>query len=435
MSLAMHRTSLASPTGAMKPSRIFGSSSVGTSLSSTYGSSTRIPKQAHSSSYRRLHPGPGPLPHFSHQKSYGTDSTTTWRKTSNDSGYASSGRNSYTHEDLKSGPLPNKPHILDKSGTHTREINYVAASRVTPAGHFSHQKSYGTDSTTTRRKTSNDCGYASSSGNSYTYGDLRSGKMKSLSQLNSQWNKASDLSRSPPNRSRMESSMDGVSSRTGHSYTQNHVGTKATLNGGSNTKSSSRGIYRSTTRLDYKDPKEDRKSLHNGRQSHSSHLIPHSLSNADTISGKENYSVRDADKTRKATMTALPGSDMKCAGNSSFNSSNSSPSNSMTMDGKYVEDLLEPLKSSFQEILITQPKGKLNVSTEGLYGNAYSLVLHKHGEMLYSGLQEVVTGHLVEKVYHDVMLSHDDDFLDTLNTAWSRYQESMKNISVILSYM
>ena len=285
MSLAMHQTSLASSssTGAMKPSRTFGSSSVGTGSSSTYGSSTRMQKQAHSSSSRALPYGPG--------------------------------------------PLPNKPYIPAKSGRGATEITYVAASRVTTAGHFSHQKSYCTDSTTTRRKTSNDSGYASSCRNSYTYGKLRSGKSKSLSQLNSHREETNDLSRSPSNRPRVESSIHGISSRTGHSYTQHHVGTTATLNGSSNTKSSSRGIYRSTTHLDYKDPKEDRKSLHNGGQSYSSHK---DLSNAYTTSGKENYSVRDVDKTRKATITALPGSDMKCARNSSFSSSNSSPSNSVS---------------------------------------------------------------------------------------------------------
>ena len=33
--------------------------------------------------------------------------------------------------------------------------------------------------------------------------------------------------------------------------------------------------------------------------------------------------------------------------------------------------------------------------------NAYTLVLHEHGEMLYHGLQEVVAEHLVEKVLNN----------------------------------
>ena len=37
--------------------------------------------------------------------------------------------------------------------------------------------------------------------------------------------------------------------------------------------------------------------------------------------------------------------------------------------------------------------------------SAYTLVLHKHGEMLYSGFKEVVTKHLVEKVSNCVNYS------------------------------
>ena len=283
MSLAMHRTSIPSSgsTGAMKPSRSYGTSS-GTSLSSTYGrSSARISKQTHSSTSRALPNGPG--------------------------------------------PLPNKPYTLDKSGTRTGSITFVAASRDT------HQKSYAVGSPAARRKTSNDPSNASSSRKSYPYGDLRSGKSKSLSQLNSsQRYETNDLLQSPSNRRRMESSMHGVSSmaRTGHSYTQNHVGTKAMLNGVSNTKSSSKSIYQSTTHLDYKDPKQERKSLHYGGQSYSSHK---DLSKPYITSGKDNYSVRDVDKTHKATITALPGSDMKCARNSSISSSNSSSPNSVSI--------------------------------------------------------------------------------------------------------
>ena len=280
MSLAMHRTSVPSSgsTGAMKPSRSYGTSSVGASLTSTYGSSTRKPKQAHSSTPRALPNGPG--------------------------------------------PLPNKPYTLDKSGTRTGSITFVAASRAT------HQKSYGMDSPAARRKTSNDSGYASSTSKSYAYGALRSGKSKSLSHLNSQRYETNDLLQSPSNRRRMESSMHGVSDRTGHSYTRNHVGTEAMLNGVSNTKSSSKSIYQSTTHLDYKDPKQERKSLHYGGQSYSSHK---DLSKAYITSGKDNYSVRDVDKTHKATITALPGSDMKCARNSSISSSNSSSPNSVSI--------------------------------------------------------------------------------------------------------
>ena len=49
----------------------------------------------------------------------------------------------------------------------------------------------------------------------------------------------------------------------------------------------------------------------------------------------------------------------------------------------------------FQEI---QRKNNSGLSFEELYRNAYTMVLHKHGERLYTGLKEVVTQHLVNKI-------------------------------------
>jgi hypothetical protein len=67
----------------------------------------------------------------------------------------------------------------------------------------------------------------------------------------------------------------------------------------------------------------------------------------------------------------------------------------MTMDEKYVESIWTLLKSAIQEI---QKKNNSGLSFEELYRNAYTMVLHKHGERLYSGLKEVVTQHLESKV-------------------------------------
>jgi len=67
----------------------------------------------------------------------------------------------------------------------------------------------------------------------------------------------------------------------------------------------------------------------------------------------------------------------------------------MTMDEKYVESIWELLKNAIQEI---QKKNNSGLSFEELYRNAYTMVLHKHGERLYTGLKEVVTQHLESKV-------------------------------------
>lgn len=65
------------------------------------------------------------------------------------------------------------------------------------------------------------------------------------------------------------------------------------------------------------------------------------------------------------------------------------------MDEKYVDTIWALLKNAIQEI---QKKNNSGLSFEELYRNAYTMVLHKHGERLYSGLKEVVTHHLENKV-------------------------------------
>ncbi|KAF8769975.1 Cullin-3 like protein [Argiope bruennichi] len=104
----------------------------------------------------------------------------------------------------------------------------------------------------------------------------------------------------------------------------------------------------------------------------------------------------------------------------------------MTMDEKYVQNIWSLLKNAIQEI---QKKNNSGLSFEELYRNAYTMVLHKHGERLYTGLTEVVTDHLVMKVRVDVLSSLRNNFLQTLNQAWNDHQTSMVMIRDILMYM
>jgi len=104
----------------------------------------------------------------------------------------------------------------------------------------------------------------------------------------------------------------------------------------------------------------------------------------------------------------------------------------MTMDEKYVENIWNLLKEAIQEI---QRKNNSGLSFEELYRNAYTMVLHKHGERLYSGLKEVVTNHLESKVRNDVLQALNNNFLQTLNAAWNDHQTSMVMIRDILMYM
>ncbi|XP_055371846.1 cullin-3 isoform X3 [Condylostylus longicornis] len=102
------------------------------------------------------------------------------------------------------------------------------------------------------------------------------------------------------------------------------------------------------------------------------------------------------------------------------------------MDEKYVETIWASLKNAIQEI---QKKNNSGLSFEELYRNAYTMVLHKHGNRLYVGLREVVTDHLVNKVRQDVLESLRNNFLPKLNQAWNDHQTSMVMIRDILMYM
>lgn len=104
----------------------------------------------------------------------------------------------------------------------------------------------------------------------------------------------------------------------------------------------------------------------------------------------------------------------------------------MTMDEKYVNNIWSLLRNAIQEI---QKKNNSGLSFEELYRNAYTMVLHKHGEKLYTGLREVVGDHLVHKVRDDVLASLHNNFLLTLNMAWQDHHTSMVMIRDILMYM
>lgn len=104
----------------------------------------------------------------------------------------------------------------------------------------------------------------------------------------------------------------------------------------------------------------------------------------------------------------------------------------MTMDVRYVENIWAGLKSAIQEI---QKKNNSGLSFEELYRNAYTMVLHKHGDKLYSGLRDVVSDHLSEKVQKDVLKALNDDFLAVLSQQWKDHQTAMVMIRDILMYM
>jgi cullin 3 len=56
--------------------------------------------------------------------------------------------------------------------------------------------------------------------------------------------------------------------------------------------------------------------------------------------------------------------------------------------------------------------------------NAYNLVLHKHGDLLYRGVCDCVRSHL-QAVATDVAATADECLLERLNAAWGEHQQTM----------
>lgn len=104
-----------------------------------------------------------------------------------------------------------------------------------------------------------------------------------------------------------------------------------------------------------------------------------------------------------------------------------------TMDENHVKSIWNRLKTAIQEI---QKKNNSGLSFEELYRNAYTMVLHKYGERLYTGLREVVRDHMINKVRVDVLRAlKTNNFLQVLNQEWNDHQISMTMIRDILMYM
>jgi len=74
------------------------------------------------------------------------------------------------------------------------------------------------------------------------------------------------------------------------------------------------------------------------------------------------------------------------------------------------------------------------LSFEELYRNAYNLVLHKHGTLLYEGVTEKLNSHLTETAER---LSNvpSNSLLEELSTTWAEHQITMIMVRDILMYM
>lgn len=102
------------------------------------------------------------------------------------------------------------------------------------------------------------------------------------------------------------------------------------------------------------------------------------------------------------------------------------------LDDNLATKIWETLSSAIREI---QNKNNGGLSFEELYRNAYTLVLHKKGDVLYEGVKEVIKEHLEINLRTQVLNSLNNKFLLTLNQVWSDHHTSMSMIRDILMYM
>jgi len=101
------------------------------------------------------------------------------------------------------------------------------------------------------------------------------------------------------------------------------------------------------------------------------------------------------------------------------------------MDEKESNKTWECLKNAIHQI---HQHNASSLSFEELYRNAYNLVLHKYGELLYNGVQGVVTEHLKD-VAQSCVDCPDDRLLEELKRQWDDHKTTMVMIRDILMYM
>jgi len=101
------------------------------------------------------------------------------------------------------------------------------------------------------------------------------------------------------------------------------------------------------------------------------------------------------------------------------------------MDEKESNRTWECLKHAIHQI---HQHNASSLSFEELYRNAYNLVLHKYGELLYNGVQGVVADHL-KAVAQSCVDCADDRLLEELKKQWDDHKTTMVMIRDILMYM
>ena len=101
------------------------------------------------------------------------------------------------------------------------------------------------------------------------------------------------------------------------------------------------------------------------------------------------------------------------------------------LNEQHISQTWEKLKAAILEI---QKMNNNGLSFEELYRNAYTLVLQKHGDLLYNGTKQVVMEHML-RIRESVIANLNNKFLSYLNSCWKDHQTAMPMIRDILLYM
>jgi cullin 3 len=101
------------------------------------------------------------------------------------------------------------------------------------------------------------------------------------------------------------------------------------------------------------------------------------------------------------------------------------------MDNAAALRVWEQLERAMDEIY---NRNASQLSFEELYRNAYNLVLHKHGQLLYEGVSHKISTHL-SSVAEDVSSKPDASLLEAVSECWSDHTMTMVMIRDILMYM
>ena len=88
------------------------------------------------------------------------------------------------------------------------------------------------------------------------------------------------------------------------------------------------------------------------------------------------------------------------------------------MDRTVASQTWEALANAIDEIY---DRNASQLSFEELYRNAYNLVLHKHGTLLYEGVSEKLSSHLLDTVSRLAEVA-DSSLLEEMASIWSEHQ-------------